>query len=150
WRFARQVGVCSGSPMWLHESDPLQERDKSRLEQCTIILNTTVSYELQSVWSLLFDPSLALSSAITKAATPITAFLSCVNVGLAAVVVQFDGVKNRSFAKAQDYIYESKVSSCHSEEHSDEESQTEPLPSPQLMLISLGPSHIVVAFHGGE
>jgi hypothetical protein len=43
------------------------------------------------------------------------------------VVVQFDGDKNRSFAKAQDDIYKSTIIAYHSEEHSDEESKTEPL-----------------------
>jgi aspartyl-tRNA(Asn)/glutamyl-tRNA(Gln) amidotransferase subunit C len=46
----------------------------------------------------------------------------------APLMIQFNGIKNRSFAKAQDDIYKSKVFYCHSEEHSDEESQTEPLP----------------------
>ena len=35
------------------------------------------------------------------------------------VLVQFDKVKNISFAKAQDDIYKSKVFSCHFEEYSD-------------------------------
>jgi len=47
-------------------------------------------------------------------------------------------VKNRSFAKAQDDIYKSKASLCHSEERSDEESQAEPLPSRGLIATVNG------------
>jgi hypothetical protein len=50
------------------------------------------------------------------------------------VVVQFDAVKSRSFAKAQDDIYNQRSLRCYSEEHSDEESQTEPLPRAVRLL----------------